>query len=173
MNIRQQLLLEHSKLNTQAIVDYIDDNKTRFGELMDIFLNGNLREVQRASWVVSVSGKNYPKLVLPYLPDMVNKLKHPQHNAVRRNVVRLFQYMDLPESILGEVVDICFTLLNDPQEAIANRAFSMTVLYNACLREPLLADELKATIEMHMEEGSAGFKSRGKKILKQLSSLKS
>ena len=44
----------------------------------------------------------------------------------------------------------------------------MTVLYNITLKIPELADELKIIIEDQMPYGSAGFKSRGKKILKGL-----
>lgn len=172
MDIRYQLLNHNSKENIQAIVEYIGDDAERYAALMDIFLHGESREVQRASWVVGKCGDSYPTLAKPYLPEMIERIKNPQHNAVQRNVLRLFQYMEIPEELLGETVDSCFTILNDPQAAIACRAFSMTVLYNACLREPLLAEELKATIEIHLEDASAGFKSRGKKILRQLEKLK-
>ena len=171
MDIRYQLLNHYSKENVQAIVEYIGDDAERYAGLMEIFLYGESREVQRASWVVGKCGNHYPNLAKPYLPAMIEKIKQPQHNAIQRNVLRLFQFIEIPEALLGETVDVCFTILNDPQAAIAGRAFSMTVLYNACLREPLLAEELKATIEMHLEEASAGFQSRGKKVLRQLKKL--
>lgn len=171
MNIKTQLLTENSKQNVKFIVEYIGNDPTRFDELIQLFFYNEIRVAQRASWALGMCGERYPELVKPYLTEMVQHLKKPKHNAVRRNIVRIFQFIEIPEELLGETVDICFSLLNDPQEAIANRVFSMTVLYNACLREPLLADELRATIEIHYEDGSAGFKSRGRKILKQLTQL--
>ena len=39
MNIREALLKEHTKKNTTRIVDYIDADKDRFAELMDLFFN--------------------------------------------------------------------------------------------------------------------------------------
>lgn len=171
MNIKTQLLAENSKQNIELIVDYIGDDVVRFEELIQLFFYDNIRVVQRASWAVGMCGEQHPDLIKPYLGEMLQHLQTPKHNAVRRNIVRIFQFIEIPEVHLGTTVDICFQFLNDPQEAIAVRSFSMTVLYNACLQEPLLADELRATIELHLENGSAGFKSRGRKVLKQLSQL--
>ena len=47
----------------------------------------------------------------------------------------------------------------------------MTVLYNLCKKEPDLANELRILIEEQMLYGTAGFKSRGKRILKELKKL--
>ena len=94
-----------------------------------------------------------------------------RHDAVKRNTVRLLQGVDLPEELMGRVVDICFKFLLDVKEPVAVRVFSMQVLYNICLKEPELADELRIVIEEFMPHGTAGFKSRGKRILKGLQKL--
>ena len=47
----------------------------------------------------------------------------------------------------------------------------MQVLYNVCQKEPDLANELKIVIEEFLPHGTAGFKSRGGKILKKLNKL--
>jgi len=44
----------------------------------------------------------------------------------------------------------------------------MTVIYNLTEQLPDLARELRLLIEDQYDLGSAGFKSRGKKVLKQL-----
>jgi hypothetical protein len=48
MDIREALTAEHSKLQTMAIVSYIDSDPARFRELMDIFLGDEYRLTQRA-----------------------------------------------------------------------------------------------------------------------------
>lgn len=166
MDIKTQLYLENTKDNVQNIVNYIGQNEERFDELMQLFLYDEVRIIQRASWVLGHFADTYPDMVKPHLPQLLEHLYTPKHNAVRRNILRILQHVEIPEESLGSVVDICFRFLNDPQEAIAIRVFSMTVLYNAALREPDLFPELIDTITPHLEHGSAGFKSRGKKILK-------
>lgn len=168
MNIKLQLEQEHSKENTLAITDYIGIDKARFAELMDLFFEGNNRIVQRSSWVVSHVADRHIHLLHPYIEKMVDNLNNPVHVAVKRNTVRIFQDINIPDELLGKVADRCFTYLDDPKEAVAVRAFSMTVLYNICQKEPELKNELRLVIEEHIEYGSPGFKSRGKKILKKL-----
>ena len=172
MNIKEEILKEHSKTQTLKIAYFIGDNKTRFATLMQLFLYDDLRISQRSSWVVGHCAAQHPELILPYLEKMIDNLENDVHSAVKRNTVRIMQDIELPEKLLGKTVDICFRLLDDPQEAIAVRVFSMQVLYNICLREPDLKEELRIIIEDHLDFGSAGFISRGKKILKALQKKK-
>ena len=48
MNLREALLKEHSKVQTMRIVEYVGDDKERFAQLMDLFLNDVYRVSQRA-----------------------------------------------------------------------------------------------------------------------------
>ncbi|MFK8103084.1 MAG: hypothetical protein AB8G15_11185 [Saprospiraceae bacterium] len=168
MDLRTEILKEHSKKQAVRLADFVGKNTTRFAALMELFLRDNLVVCQRSSWVVIHAVQQYPSLISPYLEEMIDNLDKEVHSAVKRNTVRIFQDIAIPEELLGKAVDVCFRLLDDPQEAIAVRVFSMQVLYNACLREPDLKDELRITIESHLEFGSSGFISRGKKILKAL-----
>jgi hypothetical protein len=47
----------------------------------------------------------------------------------------------------------------------------MTVLFNIVKKYPELKDELKMSIEDQLPYGSAGFKSRGRRILKSLEKI--
>ena len=168
MNIKAQLSKEHTKANALLIADYIGDNRNRFEVLMELFFNSENRMVQRASWVISHVADRHIHLIYPYVEKMVDNLNHPAHNAVKRNTVRIFQDIDIPQELMGKVADKCFGYLENPKEAVAVRVFSMTVLYNICQKEPDLKNELKMLIEDHLEGASAAFKSRGKKILNKL-----
>ena len=168
MNLRDEILREHSKDQAVKLAEYIGDDPLRFKELMELFLGEDYRISQRASWVVGHCFDRHPELVKPWLPKMVDAMSHPRHDAVRRNVVRILQEVDIPESLMGTVADNCFEYLNSPEIPVAIRAFSMTVLYRISLQWPELQRELALVIEEHMPTGSAGFKSRGKKILKLL-----
>jgi len=93
------------------------------------------------------------------------------HDAVNRNILRTFQYVDIPEKHQGKVLNICFDFLNDNCQPIAIRAFSMTVISNLSKKYADIIPELKISIEALMPNASSGLKSRGKKILKTMNKL--
>lgn len=168
-HIRELLEAEHSKVQTVRVVDYIGVDSERFEALMQLFFADDWCLNQRASWPLPIIVKKTPLLIYPYLEQLIKNLENPSHNAVVRNTVKLLQDIHIPEEYQGKVVNLCMALLADPKEPVANRVFSMTVIYNISKKWPDLQNELKLLIESQMENESPGFKSRGRKILKQIS----
>ncbi|UII32962.1 hypothetical protein LVD17_03860 [Fulvivirga ulvae] len=168
VDIREELLKEHSKSNANKIARYISDDARRFGLLMVLFLSNEYRVTQRAAQVVSICTDNYPDLISPYLKQLILNLRNDIHDAVKRNSLRILQNIELPDSLHGEMADIGFSILASGEEPVAIKVFAMTVLANLCKREPDLKNELQIIIEDQMPYGSAGFISRGSKILKRL-----
>jgi hypothetical protein len=172
MDLKEEILAEHSKAQTTRIVNYVGNDKKRFEKLLNLFLSKEPLINQRAGWPLSYCVEAYPELAKPYLAKLIRNLKKPGlHNAVKRNTIRLLQDIDIPARLLGELTNICFNYLMDVKEAIAVKAFSMTVLLNIAKKEPGLKNEIKLVIQEMMIQGSAGIKSRGKKVLKELEKL--
>lgn len=169
MKLKNQLLLEHSKANADLIKEWIGTDEDRFALLVRLFLENEYRVSQRAAMVLGHIHDSFPFLLQPFLPQIIKHLRQPDiHDAVKRNIVRILQNVEIPKEHHGEVADVCFTWLEDPNIAVAIRVFSMSVLWNICQEVPELMPELKATIEDWLDYGSAGFKSRGKKVLKMI-----
>lgn len=168
MNLREEILREHSKEQTNRIVNYIGDNPQHVAEMMHIFFHGGFQESQRMAWVVSMVGEKYPQQIIPYLSEMLKNLDNSVHDAVIRCTIRFMEDIDIPEPLMGEAADRCYAYLQSPQVPVAIRVFSMTVLYNISNTWPELKQELMLIIETHMPYGTAGFVSRGKKILQKL-----
>lgn len=168
MDLREEILQEHSRMQTLKIADWIGSDKKRLAQLMDIFLHDEHKVVQRAAWVLRMVYDKHPKNVLPYLEQLINKMNEPGvHVAVKRNVVGILQDVAIPESLQGQVMNTCFDMLADPKETIAVRCHSMTVLDNLSKTYPEIRQELVTIIQDQLEqETTAGFKSRAKKILK-------
>lgn len=172
--IRAILTENYSKEGIREIVALVEKDKAAFQELMDIFLNGDKRSVQQSSWALTQLADTKPELLYPYLDDLVESLKRENiHDAVKRNTVRVFERMELPERLHGEIVSICFDYLADPKTAVAIKCFSMTTIWNICAYEPDLAIELELLIEEQMDYQTNAFKNRGKKILKAIQQKKS
>jgi hypothetical protein len=169
MDLVQEILKENTKAQKDKIVKYIGNNHKRFAELIDIFLTGPYRVTQRAAWPLSYCVEEYPQLIKPHLKKLINYLnKDSINDAVKRNLVRLLQFIDIPKSKRGLAAEICFRFLNNKKEAIAIRVFSMTVLFNISKEEPELQSELLTIIEDLLPYESAGFRSRGGKIIRAL-----
>lgn len=172
MDLKEAILKEHSKKQAQFITEYIGNNQDLFDELMTHFFSNEYRVTQRAAWIMTHCTEKNPQLINPHLEKMVYNLKEEKiHVAVKRNTVRLLQGVEIPEDLLGTAADCCFNFLLNPNEAVAVKIFSMTILYNICKKEPDLANELKIVIEEFLPHGTAGFRSRGKKILKGLQKI--
>ena len=171
MNLRQALLEEHSRERALLITEWIEGRADRFADLVACVLDEQYRLSQRAAWALRFAAERYPFLLTPHLPHMIHRIGEPKTpDAVKRNVLRILQDVDLPEDedLLGQLAEYGFQFLADPKEAVAIRVFSMSVLWKICQRIPELSDELRMTIEDHFEHGTAGFKSRGRKILKAI-----
>lgn len=172
INLRDEILSEHSKANTERIAKWVGGDADRFDELMQLFLKGEYRVTQRAAWIVLYCAEAHPDWMKPYVGKMIKRASEPNvHQAVARNVAAVLQYIDVPKKDLGAVVNFCFNALTNPNAPIAVQANAMTVLTNVCKREPDLKRELKTVIESLMVNGSAGIKARGKRSLAALEKL--
>lgn len=172
MNLESEILREHSKQQCVRIAKWVGTDKRRFRELMDLFLKGEYRTTQRAAWIVKHCADEHIDLVIPYINRMIDRMVEANvHDAVKRNVARILQDIEIPRRVAGKVATICFDWLASANEPVAVKVFSMSVLANLAKQEPDLKNEIRILIDQQMPMGSAGFKSRGKKILRQLEAV--
>jgi hypothetical protein len=166
MNIRDALLEVHSKDQAIKIADFVGTDPARFSELIKLLTGPVYRVSQRAAWPVSVCVERNPELIKPYYNLLIKQLERGDaHVAVRRNVARLLQFVDIPKLYAGRLFEACCRLVDDPKETIAVRVFSMTVAANTAKDSPELLDELRLIVSKHSGAGSAGFRSRARRIL--------
>ncbi len=168
MPFRDRLGIRNSKEIVLQVIDEVRKNPSRMQELMDCFFDEDLRLCQRAAWPVGMIADYDPDLIIPYLEKMLVNLETPHHDAVIRNTFRTLQNIDIPEDIEGLAFEKAFDFLLDPNNAVGIRVFAMTVCGNIALKYPELKHELIPVIEEQMIYGSAGYISRGKRILKSL-----
>ena len=167
MNLQEEILKADFKDQAIFVAEEINGDEAKFAELMQLFFSENKTICQRASWVLSHCTDQHPWQLTPYLDRLVKNLYGPVGDATKRNSVRALQFIEIPEELWGETIEICFRFLAG-NEAVAIKVFSMSVLYNLSLKVPEIITELRGVIEDQLPYGSAGFKSRAKKILVKL-----
>jgi hypothetical protein len=170
MDVVTQLLVEHSKVNTQMIMDWVGDDAQRFAEVMAVFLGDDHLLVQRSAWVVGNLGLAQPQLLAPYKSALLQVLRQPLHPAVQRNGLRLIAETGLrfSEDEEGQLVELAFDLLADPGVPVAIRAHAMQVIANLCGPYPDLATELQPLLEDALASAAGGLRSRARRVWKQL-----
>jgi hypothetical protein len=67
MNIKEQLLVEISKVNTNYIATGIINNPNLVKDLMSLIFNGEHPLPMRASWVATVISDTHPEMLKPYI----------------------------------------------------------------------------------------------------------
>lgn len=168
MKLRETILKEHSKANCSRIVKWVGADQKRFDELFNLFLNDEYRVVQRAAWPISYCVEAHPELIKKHFTKLIKAMEKPGvHDSVKRNGLRLLQYVDIPKKFHGQLMDVCFRYFSSPTEAIAIKAFSISVLQNLAKLYPEIINELKLVIEERWDYEGPAFKSRAKKLLKE------
>lgn len=160
-------MAEHSKKQMQAIVDFIGDNQQKFDDLITVFLTGEYRIIQRASWPLSNCAELHPPLINKHYKTLIAQMKNPQlHPAVRRNVLRIFETATIPKKYHGNIMNECFTYLENPNEAIAVHAYALGILKKLSKIYPEIKQELVLLIEARLPNATPAFTSRAKHFMK-------
>lgn len=166
MKLREHLLKNYNKDGCLRIVKWVGNNQQRFDKLFALFTGDEYRVIQHAAWPVSYCVIAHPELIKKHFKKLISNLKKSGvHSAVKRNSIRLLQEMDIPQKFHGDIMTLCFNYVADPEEAIAVKAFSLTVLQNLSKHYPEILPELKTIIEDRWNFETPAFKSRAKKIL--------
>ena len=166
MDLRNQILSEHTKENCQKIVSWVGNDLKRFNELFNLFLNDEYLVTQRAAWPMSYCAIAHPQFMKNNFGKLIQNLKKPGiHNSIKRNTVRLLQEINIPEKYEGEIMEICFKYVESPTESVAVKAFSLTILGKFSKKYPEIIPEIKLLIQDQIPHQTAAFKGRSKKLM--------
>ncbi len=168
MNIREQLLTELSRFNMHYIADALGTDPGHFRTIMTCILQEKDPIPPRAAWVAELLTQKDPALIDPYLKDIIENLDNFTHPGTRRNLLKILMRTKIPEEYRGILIDVCFRWLMEEDKKVASKIFAMQIIENHIPVYPELAVELSEVILDQFEKNSAGFKSRGRKVLKNL-----
>lgn len=152
-------------------VKAIEEQPDSFRDLLDLCFLEEYPLSMRASRVVQLYCGKYPQAIYPCLEEAVEKTIRSQIAGVKHNFLKIFAMFIDPGRLIdpGPLLNTCFQWLLDSGLTPAVRIHSMGVIYKLGLKEPGLLHELKATIEIILEEaGEPSIKSCGRKMLKKI-----
>ncbi len=169
--MRELLAKKASRANSYAVVAYVANDADKYRELVEIVKENISPYSEKAAWAVNHCFENGTGFFDDYFEDFAQILADSCYSdSIKRNVVRIFQFKEIPLDLQGSIINACFHLLQKKETAIAVKAFSMGVLENMVKLYPELENELVTTIKDILPNASAGLKNRGQHILKRLAS---
>lgn len=168
MNYCEQLLKEHSRINSNEIAKIIDNNPAEFKKIIEIIYNEKPPLPQRASWLLAIINSKHPQLLVPYLPLFINTINQFNVNGIKRNMMVVLSKHILPEELQGKLVDVCFNLILSKTESVVVKTEAMQCISNVAKVYPTIANELKVVIADQLPKTTFAFHSRAKHILKEL-----
>lgn len=173
MNLKELIQQTHSKLQKDRIVKFIGADQGLFEELVSFVLSDELVLAQRAAWPFSYIAIDHPDWIVPYESVLLQTLGRAHiHDSIKRNILRVWrERLPLNEELWGELFDSCSSLLRNPHEAGAIRAFAMQVMGNIVVRYPELKQELMLTVEDAVLHNTPAIASSARRVHKQLSKL--
>jgi hypothetical protein len=173
LNLKDELLPDIREFKAPALAQKII-NANQISELVSLaFVKDHLLS-SRAMWVLGHCSDIDYNCIKPYHLKLVNNLKQKElHNGVIRNTLRLFQKHPVPQKTESFILDKCFGYIKNPSEAIAVRAFAITVVFNIAKPYPELLNELLIVlIHLSETEEGPGIRSRVKNTIKAIYKLK-
>ncbi|MFK8038498.1 MAG: hypothetical protein AB8B74_09430, partial [Crocinitomicaceae bacterium] len=166
------ILSENSKVMWERVADRAMSSPKDLKMLFVFFKSTDIRLVQRATQSLSKIHDRDKIFLKPYFSDLIRGLGKPQIDAYKRNVLRIFQVAEIPKADEGFLFDKAFGYLESKTEAIAIKAFAMTVCRKIAERHSDLVPEIIDTIEhILVEETATGLLNRGKHEVIKLKKL--
>ena len=107
-------------------VEENENNPKVAKDLMKLIFSEDDNLSMRASWTLQHLSFKKPKVINPLIPDLIKFLKKKnQHTGSIRNVIRIFQEIELPEKYCSEIFDICLKYAKNAGMPHAVRVFSI------------------------------------------------
>ena len=154
--------------NLNFMIREISSQPELFSTLMEIALYNPEQKSWRAAYLVDKIHDDFPKLVLPYLDKIVEKLKTEKNLSKKRHFLKLLSMNEIPEKHFSFLLDFCLETMAS-EEPPAVRVHAMQILYNISEKERDLKHEILTLIEHEMEyRSTAGIRARGSKLVQKL-----
>lgn len=172
MDLAAELLREHSARQTQRLVRYVNTRTANLAALVALLAEPPSRVSQLAAEILGWCAEHQPQRLLPHLPRLLPLLGPSGHHvAVRRGIARALQFVPLPDELQAEIFDHCLALLGSATEAVAVKAYLLTVLTRLAQLHPDLAAEVLLVLEPQLPDAPPSLRARATTslpILRQL-----
>jgi len=166
--LKDLLLREQSRANTNVIIEIILSRPELFEELWKLVIQNKDPLSRRAAWAADYCAEINPDFLNGRLENLTILLTGFRHDGLKRHALRMISRSPLPAENIGHLMETCFLWLESAKESVAVKMYSMMILYRISSLEPDIRRELHDIIEIQMPEATPGLQNIGRKIMKKL-----
>lgn len=152
VELEEKLRRRNLKWNWDAIAADCVANPEQVPLLLGFCTDDEVAVLQIAGAVLGKIIDLDQEILVPHLSKLHKNLRANPHDAAKRATMRVLQSIEIPEAVEGEVFDVAMRFVSDVDEAVAIRAFSMTVARRMCQRYPPLRHELLPILRELIEQ---------------------
>lgn len=168
--MRELLSKKASRANSYQVAAMVGNDYQKYQDLIELVVNYECPISEKAAWAMNHCFEEGTGYFQDFFEELTPIIGDPKYSdSVKRNIVRVFQFVEIPEEYQSSIIDSCFELVGNKKTAIAVKAFALGVLENMVKLYPELKNELISAIELILPTASSGLKNRGQHILKRLS----
>ena len=171
MDFRSLLADIPSGIGKDLLIGEVIKSDSHFFTLLQLTLHEKDPLAWRACWVLDGSDERKPGLARKHIGTIVKALPDLESLGALRSLLRMLSRYKIPEKYQGLLIDLCFSYLVSELYPVAVKVHAMQIIYQHVLIYPELKDELMAVIEDQIANNSVGFKSRGRRLIKQMEKL--
>ncbi|MDI1235555.1 MAG: hypothetical protein PSX81_14860 [bacterium] len=165
--MRTKLQGPRTAKNIKAVAAIAAKDEEAFKELIQLMMDNKDKEMAfLATWTISHVAEKNKVIPMPYMAKFIKRILDTDSDGIKRCIVKVWQLIKIPTMYHWEVADICFNFLKSPKEAVAIKAFSITVLQHLMKDLPELKNEVIFELEKQLPHAQAGFKVRAIGFLK-------
>lgn len=158
-----------SRQQMDKAVAWVGDDPERYRELWDIVMLNEDPISRRAVWAMDIHFSKWPYMFKIEADKMFEVLHNPCHTALQRHFAKMLSMLPIfPPEHTSTLFDLGIEWTNNAILPIAVRVHAMELAGRIALPYPELQSELKTVLSAHLDEGSAGFKSRANKWLRRI-----
>lgn len=164
--ILSRLKQSRNAVNIKRIASDCLEDPEGFESLIALTGGKDQRIASLAAWAMSHAvGLDKTILKLPHHKKLLAIITKTGNNAVKRNIMRAWQWVKLPQELVPDIADIAFRLFSNPAEDIAVKVFSMTVLESCLQFIPEMKEEVLFIIEKDLPHGTAAYQVRAARFM--------
>ncbi len=171
MDFSKALEKDTSKQTIVKIVNYVGTDDARFSELFEIAINSEKKLSNHAIWAVNYCVEYNPDFIKDRISELLSKIQETNEDAVKRNILRMLHFVQIPEHLQGTLYTEAMKLLLSAKESVAIRVFSMQLLFDIARGIPELEIELLSILKDFGPEQKAGIRSRARRLIKNLEEI--
>ena len=169
--VLKSILINTPREIKQAGLRYMYENPSKIDALIEMSFSDSQPMAWRSAWVLAdlVKTDKQVREKVQFLSSKIIQSFSVFNSAGQiREFLKILQLLEVGEKDMGYLLDMCFKWLLDRKVDQSFRVHSMQIIFDYAKKEPDLLPELKAILEQEMEYANPGFKSRGRKILKEI-----